>query len=511
MHNQHLDLALTYHEETKHSYDSVYHDHHFLDWDNQPRPFKLYPNLEPQALPQDLPASYRPAMLTFAPVAAAPATLPTRADLAYVLFSAAGITKRRTFPGYGEMLFRAAACTGALYHIELYLAVADLPDLSAGLYHFGPADFALRRLRHGDYRAVLVEASGQHPALQDAPVIIIGTDTFWRNAWKYRTRAYRHSFWDAGTILANLLSAATARNLPACLAAGFVDVSVNALLDLETPREVALFLVGLGRETPPPPVAPAVAPLDLDVSPVSREEVEYPAIHIAHDASSLQSPEETAAWRGAAPPFSLPPATGTVFPLCPDPTEHLPKTPLEEVVRRRGSTREFAHQPLSLPQLSNVLAWVTTDIPADFLESPGTRINDVYLIVNAVTDLPAGAYVFHTSQAALELLQEGDFRQQAGMLALGQDLAADASVDIFFLCDLPLVLERFGNRGYRAAQLEAGILGGRTYLTAYGQGFGATGLTFFDDDVIEFFSPHAAGKSVMFLIALGYAARRRQR
>jgi nitroreductase len=70
------------------------------------------------------------------------------------------------------------------------------------------------------------------------------------------------------------------------------------------------------------------------------------------------------------------------------------------------------------------------------------------------------------------------------------------------------VVERFGNRGYRAAQLEAGILGGRMYLAAYAQGFGATGLTFFDDDVTDFFSPHAADKSVMFLIALGYAARR---
>jgi SagB-type dehydrogenase family enzyme len=158
-----------------------------------------------------------------------------------------------------------------------------------------------------------------------------------------------------------------------------------------------------------------------------------------------------------------------------------------------------------------VLTRTVTDIPADFLETPGTRINDIYLIVNAVTDLPAGAYVLHTSPVALECLQAGDFRQQAGMLALGQDLAADASVAIFFLCDLPLVLERFGNRGYRAAQLEAGMLGGRMYLTAYAQGFGATGLTFFDDDVSEFFSPHAAGKSVMFLIALGYTARQHQR
>jgi hypothetical protein len=46
------------------------------------------------------------------------------------------------------------------------------------------------------------------------------------------------------------------------------------------------------------------------------------------------------------------------------------------------------------------------------------------------------------------------------------------------------------------------------YLAAYAQGFGATGLTFFDDDVTAFFAPHAADKSVMFLIALGYAARR---
>ena len=87
-------------------------------------------------------------------------------------------------------------------------------------------------------------------------------------------------------------------------------------------------------------------------------------------------------------------------------------------------------------------------------------------------------------------------------------VAADASVAVFCLCDLPAPLERFGNRGYRVVQLEGGILGGRMYLAAYAQGFGATGLTFFDDDVTAFFSPHAADKSVMFLIALGYAARR---
>jgi nitroreductase len=94
----------------------------------------------------------------------------------------------------------------------------------------------------------------------------------------------------------------------------------------------------------------------------------------------------------------------------------------------------------------------------------------------------------------------------AGHLGLGQALAADASVNIYFLTDLHRVLDRFGNRGYRAAQLEASITAGRIYLAAYTQHIGATGLTFFDDDVVEFFSPHAMGKSVMFLILLGKGA-----
>jgi hypothetical protein len=78
------------------------------------------------------------------------------------------------------------------------------------------------------------------------------------------------------------------------------------------------------------------------------------------------------------------------------------------------------------------------------------------------------------------------------------------------MADMHRLLDRFGNRGYRAAQLEAAIMGGRIYLSAYGQRLGASGLTFFDDDVTEFFSPDAAGKSVMFLIAVGKSAKQKE-
>ena len=107
--------------------------------------------------------------------------------------------------------------------------------------------------------------------------------------------------------------------------------------------------------------------------------------------------------------------------------------------------------------------------PADFFESPGEQLNDLYLVVHSVQGLKPGAHFFQRKQNTLELLKEGQFRAEAYHLGLEQDLPADACVDIFFLANLESVLERYGNRGYRAVQLEAGIIGGRMYLAAYGQ------------------------------------------
>ena len=58
-------------------------------------------------------------------------------------------------------------------------------------------------------------------------------------------------------------------------------------------------------------------------------------------------------------------------------------------------------------------------------------------------------------------------------------------------------------------RLEAGILGGKIYLAAFAQRLGATGLTFYDDDVTCFFSPHAEGKSAIFLVAVGHGVKRK--
>ncbi len=513
MSNRDTAATLEYHEATKHSERSVRASRHFLDWENQPLAYKIYRDLEAIPLSRSFPGNDLPALEAISLPVAAPAAngdderTPDFATLSRILHLSAGITKRKRHPG-GEILFRAYPNTGGLHHIDLYLVAGELPGLSAGVYHFGPHDFALRRLREGDYRAVLVEASGQSPDLGRAPVVIASASTYWRNAWKYEARAYRHCFWDGGTLHANLLAVAGSAQLEPRLVIGFADGAVERLLGLDPEREGAIALVALGRSGRKAPPAPPVPGLRLETEPVSRSEVDYPAIRAQHAVSSLRDAAEAASWRGLTPVTEELAPTGSLYPLRPMAEPDLPRDSLDAVIRRRGSTRAFDRtRSLSFEELSTVLDRATRGVPSDFVDPPGASLLDFYLIVHAVEGLTPGAYYYHRPNRTLELLREGSFRGVAGRLGLGQELPADAAVNVYSLAHLPPLLARFGNRGYRAAQLEGGITGGRLYLAAYAQRFGASGLTFFDDEVTEFFSPHAAGKSVMFLVALGHPDR----
>ncbi|MBI3477309.1 MAG: SagB/ThcOx family dehydrogenase [Acidobacteria bacterium] len=512
MNNRDIEATWKYHDGTKHSYWSIRNHPHFLDWANRPQPFKIYPKIEPLPLPRDVPQTGVAALsaISVREPSSRTESVPDLQDLARILYFSAGITKQRAYPG-GEIYFRAAACTGALYEIELYVVSSDLSGLDAGVYHFNPSDVSLRLLRQGDFRGNLAQATAMVPAVAHAPATIICTGIYWRNAWKYQARTYRHFGWDNGTLLANTLAVSAASGLPAEIVLGFVDAEVNRLLDLDTRREVSLCLVPIGRTSesslPPPREAQA---LGLETIPLSQHEVEYPAMLEMHDASSLESVEEVNQWRAKPPVLASSAPAGEAVRLPRLPEEEQTKDTIEQVILRRGSTRTFDKAAsITLAQLSTILDYATRGLPADFLEPPGAQLNDLYLIVHAVQGLKPGAYLFRREPNTLELLKEGQFRAEAHHLGLGQELPADACVDIFFLADLKRNLEQYGNRGYRAVQLEAGAIGGRIYLAAYAQHLGATGLTFFDDDVVNFFSPHAKDKSAIFLLAIGKPLKRK--
>jgi SagB-type dehydrogenase family enzyme len=503
--------------------ESVRSNRHGLDWPNQPLPFKIYTSLsgEPISLPRAFVPSPVAALAAIAGVDARPdlglsslqevrpsqgRPSSARPDspgeplaeklgletIARLCYFSNGVT--RVLRG---MPFRAAACTGALYHVELYLICGDLADLEAGVYHYGAHDHALRQLRRGDFRQVLASATGAEPNVVHARVVMALTSTWWRNAWKYQARAYRHAFWDGGTILANLLAVAYASAVPARVVVGFADGDVNRLLGVDPAHEGSICLVSLGRDGSLP-LAPEVLPLQLETRPLSHHEVEYPEIVEAHRASSLATGEDAAAWRTRC---SLPRPLGEVAAKrrvrVPSPQSG---ESIETVILRRGSSRQFSHEPIALDQLNAMLEVATSPTRSDV-----TIDSDPYLVVNAVNGLASGTYWFNRDSGSLELLEEGHFRREAAYLDLGQELAGDAAVDVYSLVNL----EQLDDRAYRAAQLSAAIEGGKLYLAAYSLGLGATGLTFFDDNVTRFFSPHAQGKSVMFLTAVGHPRRRR--
>ncbi|HLG16166.1 MAG TPA: SagB/ThcOx family dehydrogenase [Blastocatellia bacterium] len=511
MSNSDINLAWKYHDATKHSYFSVRTTAHYLDWANMPSPFKIYPEIEPIALPRDLIQTGAPALDAIAASGAETSgeAIPNLDQLASLLYYSAGITKKKSYPG-GEIYFRAAACAGALYPIEVYIVCGDIEGLEAGVYHFSPGDFALRRLREGDFRPALVRAVSECPDIAAAPVTLVYTAITWRSAWKYRDRSYRYHFWDNGVIVANALAVAAAHKLRAKVVMGFVDAQVNKLVGVDGENEFAVSLLTLGRSAQHQDGSaadgeiPALSPATV---PLSHAQVDYPLIREMHRASWLATTDDVADWRVSASVAARPEPAGELFPLAQVSAERLPGDTLEEVIQRRASTRRFAREAISFEELSEMIDRATRGTAADVLAA-GSQLNDVYVISNRVDGLDSGAYYFRPADRSLELLRRGEFSDKAAYLSLDQDLGGDASATLFFMCDLDPVLSQLGNRGYRAAQMEAGILGGRLYLGAYSLRRGATGLTFYDDDVTSFFSPHAAGKSCIFEVALGVPGKK---
>jgi SagB-type dehydrogenase family enzyme len=552
MMNKDITSALDYHEATKHSEISLMTQKHYLDFNNRPIPFKIYTSELPMyRLPSSFPQPTVDAITSISTIpkksdtsnkdttgynARRPSRKPDVGDLAEILFFSAGITRAIKYNSVTYYM-RAASATGALYPIELYVVCKDLaPDLKAGIYHFSPADFSLTQIRSGDYRHQLAEACAEPAMTLSSPFTIVFTSLAWRNAWKYQARSYRHWFWDSGVIVANFLATAVAMGLATRLNMGFIDDIVNNLLCLESGKEATVAIGNVSEEEP----QTSKDLLDVEtktegkienkipkipvpkIRPLSERETSYPEIWALHEASALFTAAEAREWINGlndddtVAPFKLnsrntpSEALGVLDrrPISPLKQDNLSNNipSLGEVILRRGSTRRFANSPVSFSILSTILDSSTRGVPLDFLRNENDSLIDIYLICNNIENLPTGGYFFNRTKNTLDLLKSKVSREMSGYLCLGQSLFSQASAVLFLMSDLKIVLEALGNRGYRASQFEAGIIAGKIYLAAYALGIGASGSTFFDDAVTEFFSPHAANKSAMIAVGIGKPA-----
>lgn len=464
------------HESTKHGTppanpESLV-DYRRLDPHNVPNPFKEYPDVAPIELPRELVESSMPAT----GVLSGHKGETTRLDgelLSTLLFLSAGVTRVMALPDR-PVYFRAAMSAGNLHPVEVYLVLGEgsVGGLDEGVYHFSPLEFALRPLREGDLRGALGVGS---------PVAMVLTGIPWRTSWKYGERGWRHLYWDSGTMLANLLAVADAHGLEHRTLLGFDDRATGDLLGIDGVTEMPLAVVELGDSEEPGSPPGDLGPLTLDVGEIAPNPIRLPLLEEAQHDSNLE-PGEVEAWRSAGSSVAAPALVQVPAP------EAAFDDLIEEVVLRRGSTRMMRPQEVLASHLEWPLAAATRAVGIDAI--PEGTLLEHYVNVHSVDGLDPGTY--RHADDVLDLVRPvAGVREHSASLCLGQPLGGDSAYTAFHCAELEPLFSSLGPRGYRVAQLEAGVVSGRLALCAFALGQGATGLTFFDDAVASYFGTSA--------------------
>jgi SagB-type dehydrogenase family enzyme len=451
-----------------------------LDPANRPAPFKRYPSVEQVELPRDLaPGTDAVTALARSGVSSDEfdGTALDMPGLARLLHLCAGVTRSTSGPAEGRTYFRAAMSAGNLHPVEVYIVCGPLPGCEAGVYHFAPLEFLLDRLRSTDERAFLAQACATADNRPAAASLVL-TGIPWRTAWKYGERGWRHLYWDAGTLVANLVAAANGVGLRNRVLTAFVDQDVGWLVGVDGVEEFPLAVVELGTAQATDTTRKLRAPsaITLAATPLSSDPVSLPLIVDAQRAGALDSPEAVRAWRAKVEDGGEGSETKHTASPC--------GVSIDEAILRRGATRLMRLEQTPRRLLEVGMAVASREVAGDSGGARRTLLRH-YLNVHAVASLSQGAYVWN--EHGVELLEGGDKRAESRRLCLDQPLGGDSAYTVFHATRLDRLLSACGPRAYRAANLSAGVASGRLALAAFALGFGATALTFLDDEVAAFF------------------------
>jgi SagB-type dehydrogenase family enzyme len=166
--------------------------------------------------------------------------------LSKLLFLTAGVTgEQRTADGLWRQL-RAAPSGGALYPIEVYVAVRSVEGVDAGVYHYAPRDHVLERVIEGDPTPALLGACQYKESLTQASLVFIFTGVLERTKRKYGERGYRLALLEAGHVAQNLGLASTALGLGCLNVGGFFDDPLNRTLQIDGIEEAVLYVAYVG-------------------------------------------------------------------------------------------------------------------------------------------------------------------------------------------------------------------------------------------------------------------------
>ncbi|MDQ1745104.1 MAG: hypothetical protein QOE23_3443 [Pseudonocardiales bacterium] len=374
-------------------------------------------------LPRELPDPGVSATAVLAGVPA-PSKPLDAAQLGRILYLGAGVV-RTGERAWGQVLFRAAGSAGARFPLEVYASIRGIAGVPDGVHWYDPVEHALVQV-------------GPAPGGTASTLIVTGVP--WRTGWRYAERGWRHLYWDAGTALSQLIAAADSAGAGPGLRTRFPDAAITRLVGADGVHEFPLALVVLGDGTP---ATDASGP----ATPGSLPEVEFPLCTQAQRAGD--SDEWGPAWPG-----------GTALADVPD------SPALDEVILRRGSQR-LMNRDARLPR--RLLDWPMRAAMRG-IEVPH------WVVVHGVQDTVPGIYRWPDLDTPR---RQAELRDELLRVALDQYLAADAGYVVIGAIDGA----ELDDRGYRDAQLAAGLVEGRLHLAAYALGATASGMTFADSEV----------------------------
>ena len=494
-----------YHERTKHMPERYAPGPGYMDWANQPHPFRRFSGARMIELPLVRDDGTPPYDALFRSPRISPRPL-TAESLGLFLELSLGLTAWKESQGTRWAL-RSNPSSGNLHPTEGYVVLPAFPALSdrPGVYHYAPCEHALEQ------RCTIGKAAWR--GLPTDAFLVGLTSVHWREAWKYGERAYRYCQHDAGHALGALCFAAAGLGWRVALLSVLSDAEVAGLLGLDRAADFA------GVEAEHPDLIAAVltdqavrAPRDLAAGAVaaaragnwtgtanrlSPEHVEWPAIGAVEDAA-------------VKPPTASVPLRGSAAISAPAPRRARDGPRAATIIRQRRSAVDMdARTGLSVDSFFGMLArtlpdprrppWTAIDFPA--------RIQ-LCLFVHRIDGLSPGIYVLMRDEARLDAFRAachdgfawghvessgmplftlalGDCRQAATHASCFQAIAGDSAFSLGMVADFARTLEEDGAWAYRRLFWETGLIGQVLYLEAEAAGVRSTGMGCYFDDLVH--------------------------
>ncbi len=509
-----LQTVKDYHQRTKHRPGAYARSAGYMDWANQPLPYRLYQDTDKIYLPLGQGSNDSPASDLFQQSACSVAAISLQ-NIASLLQNSLGLSAWKSYNGT-EWALRINPSSGNLHPTECYLLLPELQSPAVGSselkkihsVHYNPYLNCLEK------RAVLTDSSAEF-LVEAKGFAIVLTSIAWREAWKYGERAYRYCQHDLGHALGALNIAANLNGWNVTVLDEFSNAKVDSLLGLNQSPQLAQEVEYVDCVC-----WVSAKPADLhkvkqwlnqlgdfnytgQANQLSQLHQDWPIINAVFKASHQLDfsfiSEEAKTSSGYA-------VNSEYVINC---IKSLPSDESAQgLIQQRRSAQSFDREAsiisseLFLTQLQKTLP--TQSVPFSVL--PQAAQVNLLLFIHNVQGIDSGLYVWVRNTKHLQdlksamhsnfewqqcypdkplyLLKKGNYRRVAKALSCEQDIAADSAYSLGMLARFEESLDYSASQ-YPLLFWETGLIGQVLYLAAENDDLRATGIGCFFDDLVH--------------------------